>query len=81
MEGTRVVFTFDGRSLEVLKKMTEESHLPSMAATVRAALRICNTLQTQATKGFSDVIVRNPTTGAERMIVIDFLESLNPATT
>lgn len=77
MEGTRVVFTFDERSLAVLKQMTEESHFPSMAATVRAALRIVNTLQTQAKNGYTEVIVRNPTTGAERMIVIDFLESLS----
>jgi hypothetical protein len=66
----RVVFSFDDRSLESLKKMTEEGHYPSMANAVRDSLQISRALQSQAEQGFKEVIVRNPETGEERVIVI-----------
>lgn len=66
----RVVFSFDDRSLESLKKITEEGNYPSMANAVRDSLQISRALQNQAEQGFREVIVRNPATGEERVIVI-----------
>ena len=68
----RVVFSFDERSLESLKRMTEQGRYPSMANAVRDSLQISRALQNQVEKGFTEVIVRNPATstanaGAEVM--------------
>lgn len=73
----RVTFTFDDRSLDTLKSMTEEGHFGSMAETVRESLQISRTLQKQAERGFSELTVRNPETGEERVIVIPRLEMFN----
>ncbi len=66
----RVVFSFDDRSLDSLKKITEEGKYTSMATAVRDSLQISRALQSQAEQGFKEVIVRNPETGDERVIVI-----------
>jgi Arc/MetJ-type ribon-helix-helix transcriptional regulator len=73
----RVTFTFDERSLDTLEDMTEEGKFSSMAETVRESLQIGRALQSQAKKGFKELIVRNPDTGEERVIVIPHLESLD----
>lgn len=70
----RVVFTFDERSLESLKQITEQGHFASMAETVRESLQINRALQRQAQGGFTEVVVRNPRTKEERVIVIPSLE-------
>ncbi|HEY6330507.1 MAG TPA: hypothetical protein VI756_14310 [Blastocatellia bacterium] len=66
----RVVFTFDERSLESLKRMTDQGHYPSMANAVKDSLQISRALQTQAAQGFTEIIVRNPETNKERVIVV-----------
>ena len=72
----RVVFTFDERSLESLKKITEQGNFASMAETVRESLQINRALQRQAQNGFTEVVVRNPKTNEERVIVIPSLDDL-----
>jgi Arc/MetJ-type ribon-helix-helix transcriptional regulator len=66
----RVVFTFDERSLDSLERLTEQGHFSSMADTVRESLQISRSLQSQAEQGFTEVIVRNPETKEERVLVI-----------
>jgi SpoU rRNA methylase family enzyme len=75
----RVVFTFDDRSLESLKEITEQGHFSSMAETVRESLQINRALQRQAQSGFTEVVVRNPKTNEERVIVIPSLEDAGKA--
>jgi len=72
----RVAFTFDERSLTTLQKMTEEGNFSSMADTVRESLQISRALQTQAKKGFTEIIVRDPETEDERVLVIPSLQSI-----
>jgi hypothetical protein len=69
----RVVFTFDERSLESLKTLTEQGSYPSMANAVKDSLQISRALQNQAEQGFTEIIVRNPETNEERVIVIPTL--------
>jgi Arc/MetJ-type ribon-helix-helix transcriptional regulator len=69
----RVVFSFDERSLESLQKLTEQGRFASMADTVRESLQISRALQAQAKQGFTEVIVRNPETDEERVLVIPLL--------
>ncbi|MBZ9752746.1 hypothetical protein K7W42_18045 [Deinococcus sp. HMF7604] len=70
IKSKRVVFTFDDRSLRTLKQMTEEGQYGSLADTVRESLQITRALHLQARKGFTEVRVRNPSTGREREVVI-----------
>ena len=72
----RVVFTFDDRSLESLKEITEQGHFSSMAETVRESLQINRALQKQAKSGYTEVVVRNPKTNEERVIVIPSLDDV-----
>jgi Arc/MetJ-type ribon-helix-helix transcriptional regulator len=71
----RVVFTFDERSLTSLEDLTEQGRFPSMAETVRESLQISRALQKQAEQGFTEVVVRNPKTSEERVVVIPTLHT------
>jgi Arc/MetJ-type ribon-helix-helix transcriptional regulator len=71
----RVVFSFDERSLESLQKLTEQGRFSSMADTVRESLQISRALQSQAGQGFTEVLVRNPETNEERVLVIPTLQA------
>src|SRR5438094_9152572 len=66
----RVVFSFDERSLESLQRIREQGQFSSMADAVRESLQISRALQAQAGQGFTEVVVRNPQTKEERVIVI-----------
>jgi Arc/MetJ-type ribon-helix-helix transcriptional regulator len=70
MMSKRIVFTFDERSLESLQRMTEVGRYASMAEAVRDSLQITRALQSQGEQGFTEVAVRNPQTGAERVLII-----------
>jgi len=71
----RVVFSFDERSLESLEKLTQQGRFSSMADTVRESLQISRALQSQAGQGFTEVLVRNPETNEERVLVIPTLQT------
>lgn len=72
----RVAFTFDERSLSTLEEMTEQGNFSSMADTVRESLQISQALQSQAKHGFTEIVVRNPDTDEERVIIIPHLHSV-----
>lgn len=74
----RVVFSFDERSLESLKQLTQQGRFSSMADTVRDSLQISRALQSQAGRGFTEVLVRNPDTNEERVLVIPTLQPASP---
>lgn len=71
----RVVFSFDERSLESLERITEQGRFPSMANAVRESLQISRALQIQGEQGFTEVVVRNPETKEERVLVIPKLSA------
>lgn len=66
----RVVFTFDERSLANLREMVEQGHFGSMADAVRDSLAVNRALQQQVQKGFSEIVVRDPDTKEERVMII-----------
>ena len=66
----RLVFTFDERSLESLQKIKQQGRFSSLADAVRQSLQISKALQSQSEQGFKEVIVRNPKTTEERVLVI-----------
>lgn len=69
----RVAFTFDERSYAMLQDMTTEGKYSSMADCVRESLQVNRAIQEQAMQGFTEVIVRNPKSGAERVVVVPHL--------
>jgi hypothetical protein len=71
----RVVFSFDERSLESLQKIKEQGRFTSMGEAVRESLQISRALQSQATQGYSEIVVRNPETKEERVIVVPALQA------
>jgi Arc/MetJ-type ribon-helix-helix transcriptional regulator len=71
----RVVFSFDDRSLESLQRIREQGGFSSMADAVRESLQVSRALQSQAEQGFTELLVRNPKTGAERVVIIPALHS------
>ena len=65
----RVVFSFDSKSLDALKQLAEEEE-GSMAQAVRKSLEVQRALQRQREEGFKEIVVRNPKTKEERVLVI-----------
>jgi|SRR5579862_342420 len=66
----RILFTFDPRSEQNLRKLTDVGGFPSASDAVRDALRMARTLQEQERLGFTEVVVRNPETNQEKVIVL-----------
>lgn len=69
----RVVFSFDEKSFESLEKLTKQGRYPSMASAVKDSLQINSALQGQVEQGFTEIVVRNPETDKERVIIIPTL--------
>ncbi len=66
----RILFTFDPRSHQNLRELTDVGGFPSASDAVRDALRIARSLQDQARLGFTEVVVRNPVTNKEKVMVL-----------
>jgi Arc/MetJ-type ribon-helix-helix transcriptional regulator len=71
----RMMFTFDRQSFQYLKNLTKEGDYASMADTVRNSLETTHALQSQARQGFTEIVVRNPVTNQERVMVVPSLQS------
>lgn len=76
-EKTRIVFTFDVNSFEALEEMKEEGHYSSLAETVRDSLQITRSLQKLAKRGYSEIIVRDPKTEEERLLIIPTIQAVS----
>jgi Arc/MetJ-type ribon-helix-helix transcriptional regulator len=76
IKSKRVGFTFDDHSVRTLEQMTQEGRFSSMADTVRESIQISRALQTQAKKGFTEIVMRNPETQQERVMIVPRLSSM-----
>ena len=66
----RLVFSFDERSYDTLERIKHDGRFSSLADAVRQAVEVSGALQRQAQQGYTEVTVRNPETGIERVLVI-----------
>ena len=66
----RVLFTFDPRNYQALQDFTSTGSFSSTADAVRGAVQVSRVLQSQALQGFTEVVVRNPRTKEERVLVL-----------
>jgi len=66
----RVLFTFDPRNYQALQHLTSTGSFSSTADAVRGAVLVSRVLQSQALQGFTEVVVRNPRTKEERVLVV-----------
>lgn len=73
MANSRVVFTFDENSLESLVQVQKRSNLSSMGAAVRESVQLSEILQDQVAEGFAEVVLRNPKTNQEKILISPFL--------
>ena len=64
----RVVFTFTPESLAALEKLQQDGSYESLAATVKDSLQILRVLQQCTQQGYTELIVRNPETDAEKVV-------------
>ena len=67
----RVVFTFTPESLSVLEQIQERGGYASLAETVKDSLQILRAIQKGAKQGYTELIVRNPKTDADK-VVLDY---------
>lgn len=70
MNKKRVVFTFDERSLDSLETLKSKARFDSLAEAVRNSLQVARALQQQKEQGYTEVVVRNPDSKEERVVVI-----------
>ena len=68
---TRVIFTFEAESLAALEKIQEDGRYDSLAETVKDSLQILWAIQREAKQGYTELIVRNPETDGEK-VVLDY---------
>jgi hypothetical protein len=69
----KVLFAFDERSHAGLMELKKRAGFQSLGETVREAVRLTHTLQSQSLHGFSEIIVRNPDTKEQRVLVMPSL--------
>ena len=75
-EEIRVVFTFDEDSLAGLEEIREDGNYSGLAETVRDSLQITRSLQKLAKRGYIQIIVRDPETEEERLLMIPTLTAV-----
>jgi Arc/MetJ-type ribon-helix-helix transcriptional regulator len=66
----RILFSFDPRNERNLRELTEAGGFPTASDAVRDALTVARALQSQSQQGFTEVVVRNPATNQERVVVL-----------
>lgn len=67
-EKRRIVFSFDEKNINRLEKIQKRNNL-NMAEAIRESMMINNALLDQIEEGFGEIIVRNPKTGEEKILV------------
>jgi hypothetical protein len=72
----RVVFSFNESGLDSLKQVEARGDFPSMGAAVRESIQISEILQNQAAEGYTEVVLRNPKTNQEKIIMIPSLQKI-----
>ena len=65
----KVVFTFEAESFPSLEKLQEDGDYPSLAETVKDSLKILWAVQKQTKQGYTELIVRNPNTDTEKLVL------------
>ena len=69
----RIVFTFDEGSLKSLRQVQGRAEFPSFGTAVRDSIQLSEILQDQVAAGFSEVVLRNPSTNQEKILIIPSL--------
>lgn len=69
----RLSFIFDEHIFAITKDLTEAGHYASMADMMREVLIISHAIRYQVQQGFTELVVRNPDTKEERVIVTRLL--------
>ncbi len=68
----RVTFSFDAVSYGNLQELKKKGRFRTVADTVRDALIIRKVLHLQSEQGFTEVVLRDPVSGRERVIELEY---------
>ena len=66
----RLAFVFDEKNFERVEHIKQRGRFTTYADAVRDSLNVNNALQEQAEQGFTEIIVRNPKTKKEKVMVV-----------
>ena len=69
VKSKRIVFTFDERTRKMLEDLKIDGHYKSLSEVVKDALRIKNGLHAQSKQGYTEIIVRDPKTNKEKVMI------------
>lgn len=69
MKRQKVIFSFAPESLSALEDIQETGGYATLADTVKDSLKIMWTIQNLAKEGYTELIVRNPKTDNERLVL------------
>ena len=64
-----VFFSLDEKTYKQLEQLTEQPGFIDLASTAKDMIHVLTTLQKRRKQGFKQVIVRNPDTGKEHILV------------
>jgi hypothetical protein len=70
----RVVLTFDDPSLDSLKQVKQKGAFATLGTAVRDSIQLSETLQNQVAQGFTEIVLRNPATNQEKIIIVPSLQ-------
>ncbi len=66
----RILFTFDPRRRRNLREFAKSGGCPSVPHPEIDALRVARAVHDQARLGFTEIVVRNPFTNQEKVMVL-----------
>ena len=66
---------FDEKSLASLEQLTHDGGFKTMDDALSESLRLSHTIHSEARDGFTQVVLRNPKTNEERVVVVPSLQT------
>lgn len=66
----RIIFTFDEKNFERMEHIKERGRFSTYADAVRESMTINRALQEQADQGYTEIVVRNPKTKEQRVMIV-----------
>jgi hypothetical protein len=72
----RVLFSFDPRNYQALQNLVAGGTFTTASDAVRGAVQVAHALQSQVRQGFTEIVVRNPQTREERVLVLPAFDVL-----
>lgn len=70
----RILFSFDSRNYRNLRDLVAIGRFSTTSDAVRDAVQVARALHDQAQEGYTEIVVRNPKTQQERVVIVPSLQ-------